>query len=80
MSQLSDQLEAALSAVAGEGRAVEPVSFTIDYGAPAKGAKPRFSARVDRATRSLVFASAEAVLPDGRTAANASAVFRVAQS
>jgi acyl-coenzyme A thioesterase PaaI-like protein len=80
MSQLSDQLEAALSAVAGEGRAVEPVSFTIDYGAPAKDAEPRFSARVDRATRSLVFASAEAVLPDGRTAANASAVFRVAQS
>ena len=80
MSQLSQSLEAALSAVAGEGRAVEPVSLTIDYGAPANGAEPQVSARIDRATRSLVFASGEAVLPDGRTAANASAVFRVAQS
>ncbi|MGE5566737.1 MAG: hypothetical protein ACM3YN_11355 [Parcubacteria group bacterium] len=80
MSQLSNQLEAALAAVAGEGRSVEPVSFTIDYGAPTNGAGPSVSARVDRATKSLVFASAEAVLPDGKTAANASAVFRVAQS
>jgi len=80
MSQLSNQLEAALAAVAGEGRAVEPVSVTIDYGVPAKGAQASVSARIDRATKSLVFASGEAVLPDGRTAANASAVFRVAQS
>lgn len=80
MSQLSNQLEAALAAAAGEGRAVEPVSFTIDYGAPAKGAEPSVSAQVDRATKSLVFASAQAVLPNGKTAANASAVFRVALS
>jgi len=80
MSQLSDQLEAALAAAAGEGRAIEPVSFTIDYGAPVNGAEPAVSAQVDRATRSLIFASAQAVLPDGKTAANASAVFRVAQS
>jgi len=78
MSQLSDQLEAALAAAAGEERAVEPVSFTIDYGAPANGAEPSVSARVDRATRSLIFASGEAILPNGKTAANASAVFRVA--
>ena len=80
MSQLSVRLEAALAAVAGESRAVEPVSFTIDYGAPADGAEPAVEARVDRATKSLVFASARAVLPNGKTAANASAVFRVAQS
>ena len=80
MSQLSDRLEAALVAVAGEGRAVQPVSITIDYGAPGDCAQTAVEARIDRSTRSLVFASAEARLPDGRTAANASAVFRVAQS
>jgi hypothetical protein len=80
MSQLSERLEAALAAVAGEARSVEPVSFTIDYGASANGAEPAIAAHVDRATRSLVFASARAVLPNGKTAANASAVFRVAQS
>jgi len=79
MSQLSDRLEAALTAVAGGDRAVQPVSITIDYGAPADGAQTAVEARVDRSTRSLVFASAKARLPDGRTAANASAVFRVAQ-
>ena len=80
MSQLSNQLEAALAAAAGEGRAVEPVSFTVDYVAPANGAEPVVSVRIDRAAKSLIFASAQAVLPDGKTAANASAVFRVAQS
>jgi hypothetical protein len=80
MSQLSDQLEAALAAMAGEERAVEPVSFTIDYGARANGAEPAISVRVDRAAKSLIFASGEAVLPNGKIAANASAVFRVAQS
>lgn len=78
MSELSQSLEAALAAVAGKERRVEPVSFSIDYGAPADGATPAIEARVDRATRSLVFASAYARLDDGRTAATASAVFRVA--
>lgn len=77
MSELSQSLEAALLAAAGEGRSVEPVSFTIDYGAPANGAEAAIDARIDRATRSLVFASAFARLADGRTAASASGVYRV---
>ena len=76
MSELSQRLEAALLAAAGEGRAVTPVSFTIDYGAPADG-EAALEARVDRATRSLVFASGEARLADGRAAATASGVYRV---
>ena len=77
MTPLSQRLEAALLVAAGEGRAVVPVSFTIDYGAPADGAEPVLETRVDRATRSLVFASGEARLADGRTAATASGVYRV---
>ena len=76
MSELSQRLEAALLAAAGEGRAVTPVSFTIDYGAPADG-EAALEARVDRATRSLVFVSGEARLADGRAAATASGVYRV---
>ncbi|HEX6860419.1 MAG TPA: hypothetical protein VF138_09525 [Caulobacteraceae bacterium] len=77
MSKLSHALEAALLAAAGEGRSVEPVSFSIDYGAPADGAEPVIQASIDRATRSLVFVSAFARLGDGRTAATASGVYRV---
>ena len=35
------------------------------------------SARIDRATKSLIFVHGEAVMPDGRRAASASGVFRV---
>jgi hypothetical protein len=80
MSELSQRLEAALLAAAGEGRAVFPVSFPIDYGAAAEGAEPEIETRIDRATKSLVFASAEARLADGRKAAAASAVYRVEQA
>lgn len=78
MSELSQRLEAALLAAAGEGRAVSPVSFTIDYGVAADG-EASVETRIDRSTKSLVFASAEARLPDGRTAATASGVYRVRQ-
>jgi hypothetical protein len=77
MSQLSQRLEDALLAAAGEGRTVAPVSLTIDYGVAADGAEASIKTRLDRSTRSLVFASAQAVLPDGRTAASASGVYRV---
>ena len=76
MSELSQRLEAALLAAAGEGRAVTPVSFTVDYGVAADG-EPTVETRIDRATRSLVFVSGEAQLADGRTAATASGVYRV---
>lgn len=70
-AQLQDAIAAAI------GQAVEPVSFTIDFGAPGSG-EPAISARIDRATRSLVFASGEARWPDGRAAAAASGVYRIA--
>ena len=76
MTSLSQRLEAALLTAAGEGRAVVPVSFTIDYGVAAEG-EPALETRIDRATRSLVFASGEARLADGRAAATASGVYRV---
>ena len=76
MSELSQRLEAALLAAAGEARAVTPVSFTVDYGAPADG-EPTFETRIERATKSLVFVSGEARLADGRAAATASGVYRV---
>ena len=77
MSQLSQDLEAALLAAAGEGRKVAPVSFSVDYGAATAGRPTTLTTRLDRSTRSLVFASGEARLPDGRTAATASGVYRV---
>lgn len=80
MSELSQRLEAALLAAAGEGRAVVPVSFTVDYGAATGDAEPAIETRIDRATKSLVFASAEARLADGRKAAAASGVYRVSSS
>lgn len=77
MTPLSQRLEAALIAAAGEDRTVIPVSFVIDYGAAADGAEPAITTRIDRATKSLVFVSGEARLTDGRTAAAASGVYRV---
>lgn len=80
MTALSQRLEAALLAAAGEERAVIPLSFSVDYGAASGEEEPVIEARIDRATRSLVFASAEARLADGRRAAAASGVYRVAQA
>ena len=76
MTPLSQRLETALLAAAGEGRTVVPVSFTIDYGVAAEG-EPALETRIDRATKSLVFVSGEARLADGRAAATASGVYRV---
>lgn len=75
---LAGALERALAdAAGGDGRAVIPVSFTLDYGVAAGAPDAAVSARVDRATKSLVFVHGEAVLADGRRAASASGVFRV---
>lgn len=76
-SSLAGALERALTDVAAEGRDIAPVSLTLDYGAGGDPADVVLSARIDRATRSLIFVHGEAVLPDGRRAASASGVFRV---
>jgi len=76
-SSLAGALERALTDVAAEGREVAPVSLTLDYGVGGDPAGVAIAARVDRATRSLIFVHGEAVLPDGRRAASASGVFRV---
>ncbi|MFZ5669582.1 MAG: hypothetical protein ACOY4K_08810 [Pseudomonadota bacterium] len=76
-STLAGLLEAALLDAARDGRDLAPVSLTLDYGTGGDPADLTVVARVDRATRSLVFAHGEALLPDGRRAASASAVFRV---
>jgi acyl-coenzyme A thioesterase PaaI-like protein len=77
MSELSQRLQDALADAASDGRRLAPVSFTIDYGMSGDAASAGIEARVDRSTKSLVFASAEARMGDGRTAATASAVYRV---
>lgn len=74
---LAGALEEALLEAAADGRDIAPVSLTLDYGPGGDPAEVTVSACVDRATRSLVFAHGEALLPDGRRAASASAVFRV---
>lgn len=75
---LAGALERALAEAAGaDGRAVIPVSFTLDYGVSGESPVATVSARVDRATRSLVFVHGEAAFADGRRAASASGVFRV---
>lgn len=76
-SSLAGALEQALVQAAADGRDLVPVSLTLDYGAGGDPGLAVITARVDRATKSLVFAHGEAVLPDGRRAASASAVFRV---
>jgi acyl-coenzyme A thioesterase PaaI-like protein len=65
-------LEDALRQIVGPD--AEPTSMTVDYGAPA----PTFTGRawIERSTRSLVFAQAEARTEDGNLVAAASAVFR----
>lgn len=78
---LAGVLEKALAeAAGGDGRPVSPVSFTLDYGAGGDSSGAAVSARVDRATRSLIFVHGEAVLADGRRAASASGVFRVRET
>jgi len=80
-SSLAGALEKALAdAAGGDGRKVAPVSFTLDYGAGGDSSGAAVSARVDRATRSLIFVHGEAVLADGRRAASASGVFRVRET
>ncbi|MDP1630662.1 MAG: hypothetical protein Q8L66_04505 [Caulobacter sp.] len=76
-SSLAGVLERALTDAAADGRDLTPVSLTLDYGVGGDPGQVTIAARVDRATRSLVFAHGEALLPDGRRAASASAVFRV---
>lgn len=76
-SSLAGALERALTDAAADGRDVVPVSITLDYGAGGDPAEAVLSARIDRATRSLIFVHGEAVMPDGRRAASASGVFRV---
>jgi hypothetical protein len=79
MSQprLAILLEDALTAAAGADRPVAPVSLAVDYGVAGEG-ELSVTTAIDRATKSLVFASAKAVWPDGRTAGGAQGVFRVA--
>lgn len=68
---LTVQLEDALRDAAGADAA--PVSITVDYaGAGAVSAR----GWIERATRSLVFAQAEARTADGALAGAASGVFR----
>lgn len=75
---LAGALERALADAAGaDGRAVVPVSFTLDYGVAGDSSAAAISATVDRATKSLVFVHGEAAFADGRRAASASGVFRV---
>ena len=79
---LAGALERALAeAAGGDGRAVSRATAAMgrgsDYGAGGDATDASVSARVDRATRSLVFVHGEAVLADGRRAASASGVFRV---
>lgn len=69
-------LEDALRKIAGPD--AQPTSVTIDYGAAsdASGEAPTSKAWIERSTRSLVFAQAEARTEDGNLIAAASAVFR----
>lgn len=75
---LTVQLEEALRQAAGADAA--PVSVTIDYagqdGAGLGGAGLSARGWIERATRSLVFAQAEARAADGTLAGAASGVFR----
>lgn len=66
-------LEAALKDLVGSD--LPPVTMTLDYGAEAAGAVT-IQASIDRTTRTLVFARAEAMGENGRLALTASAVFR----
>ena len=65
-------LEDALREIAGAD--AHPTSMTVDYGAAAQVSTSK--AWIERSTRSLVFAQAEARTEDGNLVAAASAVFR----
>lgn len=65
-------LEAALKDLVGD---LPPVTLTLDYGAAPAG-PVTVTTSIDRTTRTLVFARAEAVGEDGALALSASAVFR----
>lgn len=68
-------LEPALAQAAGPG--VEPVSLTIDYGAPgAAGTRVAVEAELERATRTLAFVFGRVLGGDGAVLATGSAVFR----
>lgn len=66
-------LEDALKEAAGPDAA--PVSLTVDYG-QGEGGELALRGWIERATRSLVFAQAEARTPGGALAGAASGVFR----
>jgi hypothetical protein len=66
------QLEDALRQIAGPD--AEPASMIVDYGAAGPVSTSR--AWIERSTRGLVFAQAEARAEDGNLVAAASAVFR----
>ena len=73
-TSLAAALETALREIAGsESR---PSSLTIDYGPEGPDEDLDVRAWVERGTRSLVFAQAEARRRNGSLAAAASAVFR----
>jgi acyl-coenzyme A thioesterase PaaI-like protein len=65
-------LEDALREIAGAG--AEPTSITIDYGVTGEAVAAK--AWIERSTRSLIFAQAEARTEQGTMVAAASAVFR----
>ena len=65
-------LEDALREIAGPD--AEPTSMTVDYGLAVQPVAAK--AWIERSTRSLVFAQAEARTADGAMVAAASAVFR----
>jgi len=70
-------LEAALREIAGPD--AQPTSMTVDYGAASSSVDGQASgskAWIERSTRSLVFAQAEARDAEGNLVAAASAVFR----
>jgi hypothetical protein len=71
-ASIAAQLEDALRDLAGAD--AHPTSITIDYGAAALTVDTK--AWIERATRSLVFAQAEARAADGALVASASGVFR----
>jgi acyl-coenzyme A thioesterase PaaI-like protein len=65
-------LENALREIAGSD--AEPTSMTVDYGVA--GQPTTAKAWIERSTRSLIFAQAEARTEQGTMVAAASAVFR----
>jgi hypothetical protein len=67
------EVEAALKNLVGPD--LPPVTLTLDYGAAASGLVS-VRASIDRTTRTLVFARAEALAADGAVVLSASAVFR----